>query len=328
MAAQSRVNGELAGRLGSGVAAAVVSFGTGLLLVALFALASPTARRGLGRVLAALRSGGGSPGSSSSRPRDTTGSGARAPSPAAPGEPRLRWWHCLGGLCGAFLVLSQGLTVGSVGVAVFTVAVVAGQVTSGMVVDRLGVGPGGKRPVTWLRMVGAVIALCAVVIAMSGELSDPSRLGLAVLPALAGVAIAWQQAVNGQVGVVARSPLPPTLVNFVVGLTGLLVALAVLLVLGDRPAPLPAEPVLYVGGPLGVLFIAIGAVAVRHTGVLVFAMSAVAGQLSGAVLLDLVLPATDGPMSVATLAGSALTLLGAVLAVVPGRTRRGRGLER
>jgi bacterial/archaeal transporter family-2 protein len=116
MAVQARVNGELGARLSDGIAAATISFGIGLAILSVFILLTSAGRRGLQAVQSALRSG------------------------------TLRWWHLLGGVCGGFVVATQGLTVATLGVAVFTVALVAGQSASSLVVDRSGLSPGGA---TW-----------------------------------------------------------------------------------------------------------------------------------------------------------------------------------
>ncbi|GAB3815999.1 hypothetical protein GCM10027605_64310 [Micromonospora zhanjiangensis] len=54
VAVQSRINGELGVRLGDGIAAAVVSFGVGLVLLAVLVPAMPAGRRGLRALRAAL----------------------------------------------------------------------------------------------------------------------------------------------------------------------------------------------------------------------------------------------------------------------------------
>ncbi|WP_371685900.1 DMT family transporter, partial [Micromonospora sp. MW-13] len=155
VAVQSRINGELGVRLADGIAAAVVSFGLGLLVLLVLVPATPAGRRGLSALRAALADGS------------------------------LRPWQCLGGVCGAFLVASQGLTIGTLGVAVFTVAVVAGQSGSSLLVDRAGIGPAGRQAVTPNRLVGAVLTVLAVLLAVGHRLGDPGTLGLAVLPLLA-----------------------------------------------------------------------------------------------------------------------------------------------
>jgi transporter family-2 protein len=90
LAVQARLNGELGARLGDGVAAALVSTTVGLVVLLVVVPLLPGGRRGLGLVRSALRTGG------------------------------LRWWHLAGGVSGAMFAASQGISVGSLGVAVFT----------------------------------------------------------------------------------------------------------------------------------------------------------------------------------------------------------------
>ncbi|HEY0700716.1 MAG TPA: DMT family transporter, partial [Micromonospora sp.] len=285
VAAQSRVNGELGVRLGDGVAAATVSFGTGLLVLLVLVPATATGRAGLRALRSALHVG------------------------------TLRPWQCLGGACGALLVTTQGLTVGVLGVAVFTVAVVAGQAGSSLLVDRAGVGPNGRQPVTLPRLAGGSLMVGAVLLSVGHRLGEPATLGLAVLPALAGVGVAWQQAVNGRVRGATGSALTATGVNFAVGTAVLLLALVVdLAVRGHLPGDLPAELWLYTGGPIGIGFIAIAAALVRLTGVLLLGLATIAGQVVGAVLIDLAAPAQAGRPGLSTLCGAALALVAVAVA--------------
>ncbi|MBM0237692.1 DMT family transporter [Micromonospora sp. ATA32] len=293
VAVQSRINGELGVRLADGIAAAVVSFGLGLLVLLVLVPASPGGRRGLRALRAALAGG------------------------------TLRPWQCLGGVCGAFLVATQGLTIGTLGVAVFTVAVVAGQSASGLAVDRAGLGPTGPQPVTTSWLAGAALTVLAVLLAVGDRLGDPGTLALALLPLLAGVGTAWQQAVNGRVRNASGSALAATLVNFVVGTVALLATFAVDVAVRGRPAGgLPPEPWLYVGGPIGIVFIAVAAAIVRFTGVLLLGLATIAGQIVGAVLLDLLLPTEASHPGPATLLGAALTLVAVLIAALGPQRRR------
>ncbi|MFG2053588.1 DMT family transporter [Micromonospora sp. NPDC048930] len=290
VAVQSRINGELGVRLADGIAAAVVSFGLGLLILLVLVPATPGGRRGLAALRAALRDGS------------------------------LRPWQCLGGVCGAFLVATQGLTIGTLGVAVFTVAVVAGQSGSSLLVDRAGIGPAGPQPVTPNRLVGAALTVLAVVLAVGDRLGDPAALALALLPLAAGVGIAWQQAVNGRVRAAAGSATTATLVNFTVGTAALLATFAVEAALRGRPGGgLPSEFWLYLGGPIGIVFIALAAAIVRFTGVLLLGLATIAGQIVGAVLLDLVLPTKASHPGPTTLLGAALTLVAVLIAALSPR---------
>jgi transporter family-2 protein len=228
----------------------------------------------------------------------------------------LRWWYVAGGTAGAFLVLSQGVAAAVLGVALFTVAVVAGQTVSGLVLDRIGLGPGGRRLITPARLAGAVIALGAVSWAVSAQLGGPVPIWLMLLPLIAGLGLGWQQAVNGQVRVVAESALTATFINFVVGTSVLLVLTAVDWSVRGLPKPLPTEPWLYLGGAIGCVFIAAAALLVRITGVLLLGLATVAGQLVTALLLDLLAPSSPAPVAFSTIAGTLLALLAVVVASV------------
>jgi bacterial/archaeal transporter family-2 protein len=292
VAVQSKINGALGAKLSDGIAAALISFGSGLILVAIIVGLQPAARHGLTRVRSAIRRGD------------------------------LRFYQCLGGTCGALLVASQGLTVSILGVAIFTVALVGGQAMASLLVDRLGVGPAGPQPLTWPRVAGAVLAIIAVLIAVGDRIATPSAAAAAILPAIAGAGSAWQQAVNGRVRAASDSVMSATLINFIMGTGALLVAFAIdLLVRGWPSGHLPSNPIYYIGGSLGVVFIAIAAAVVRHTGVLLLGLSMVAGQLIGALLIDLVVPGPEGRPGVNTLIGVALTLVAVLIASVRVRVR-------
>lgn len=283
MALQSRINSALSERIHDSLAAATISFGSGLVLVAALVVGTAYGRRGAAAVRAALRDG------------------------------TLRPWLCLGGASGAFFVFTQGATVGPLGLAVYTVALIAGQIASSLAVDRAGLGPSGAHAVSPTRLAGAALALVAVVVAVADRFSSPHSLVLATLPALAGLGIAWQQAVTGRVRV-AGGALLATFVNFLVGTTVLLAALATAVGVRGAPAALPTEVWLYTGGCLGVVYIACAAAVVRLTGVLVLGLSMIAGQLTGAVLIDLVAPGRSGGLAVNTALGAVITLCAVLIA--------------
>jgi len=288
LAVQGRVNGQLGYQLHDGVFAALISFSVGSVLLLAVLPILPAARAGVGRLRRTLRTG------------------------------ELRPWQILGGTCGAFLVTTQGLTVSILGVAVFTVAVVAGQIVSSLPVDRAGLGPGGPQPITLPRAAGALLAVVAVVISVSDHaaVSEPGGLWWAALPAVAGFGLAWQTAVNGRVRAAAANVVVPTIVNFLVGTAALVLAAAVDLLLNGWPAALPGQWWLYVGGTLGIVTIMTAVAAVRVTGVLVLGMSSVAGQLIGAVLLDLVVPTSVGALNATSLIGIGVTMVAVGIAAI------------
>ncbi len=289
IATQSRINGELALELGDGYAAALFSFGSGLVIVLIALVFRPAGRRGLVIIRDELRSGG------------------------------IPWWYVVGGVAGGFFVLSQGLTAGLLGIAVFTVAVVSGQTASGLVIDRVGMATTAPRPITVPRVIGAVLMLAAVVLVVSTQKFDAFPWWIALMPLIAGAGIAWQQGVNGQVRVISKSPVTATVINFVVGTTVLAIAALVHTLVAGWPQDWPSNPLLYLGGLVGVIFIAVGAILAPRIGVLLLALGTISGQLLVSLLLDVVVPAAGHPLSWTTVAGTALTLVALAVATLPSR---------
>ena len=292
VAAQHRINGELGQRLDDGFTAALVSFTTGLVILLAVMAASRRGRQAFGRLRPLVRQG------------------------------ELRWWMLIGGLGGAFLVLSQGLVAGILGVAIFTVATVTGQTAVGLWIDATGFAGARRAPVTVRRIIGAALTLAAVVIAVAPELGGAIPVAALVMPLVGGLAIGAQSAVNGRVRTVTGSPLAATTLNFVVGSTALAAATAVHLLVSGLPAALPTDPLLYLGGVLGAAFIAIQTITVARIGVLLLGLCLVAGQLLGALLFDLLAP-IGVPTTASTAIGAAVTLVGVLVTAIPPR-RGGR----
>lgn len=259
-ALQSQINGSLADALGNGLEAAAISFCIGFLVLTVAGVLLPRMRSGLGRLRLVVRSGG---------------------------IPR---WQLFGGLLGAFFVLTQAMSVPVGGVALFAITTVSGQTTASLVVDRIGLGPLGRQAVTPGRILSAVIAILAVVSAVAGRWGGESlSLLLVTMGLVAGAGIAVQQAVNGRVSVASGEPLVAALVSFATGAFALLLAVVVAVISGlsDLSVPPGTQGWLYSGGFLGAIFIATAAWVVGRVGVLRLALLSIAGQLLGAILIDL-----------------------------------------
>lgn len=294
VAGQSQINGRLATEIGdgprAGIAAAVISFGSGLVLLTLGTLLMPRHRARVVTLLDSVRRGA------------------------------LRPVELIGGFFGAFLVATQGLTVGTIGVALFSVALTAGQSVSALAVDHAGIGPAGHQALSRPRIVAAGFAVSAVLLATGSRLAGSVSWQLvvfALLAFLAGAGSSVQQALNGRVSRHV-GPWITTLNNFVVGTFGLLIAFA-LSFLGDGSLDgLPTTWWLYVGGLIGMTFIWLAAVLVRVHGVLVLGLSMIAGQVIGAEAIEAVVG--HHAASAAGLAAAGLTVVGVVIAL--GMRRR------
>ena len=284
-ALQARVNGQLRVALDDALLAAVVSFLGGLLLVGLAVLARPSSRAALARVrLVPL-------------------------------------WQRAAGLGGALLIGVSAAAAPVVGVALLTLGLVAGQTVGGLLVDRVGLGPGGSHPLATARVAGAALCLAAVALAAPGGAGDADPLLLALV-LLAGLVIAAGAALNGRTRATTGDAGVTTLLNFAVGLAALLVGLALHTAVVGLPSPDwpgPGSWWLYTGGVLGVVFVSISAVVVRVLGVLRLGLAIVAGQVLGALALDLLLPLGPVRVGTGTVLGAAMTLVAVAVSGSGGR---------
>lgn len=276
-AAQSLANAELGERTGHPIIGALVNNTGGVALVLLGLLALPSMRTGLGVLRRA----------------------------------RLPWWTFLGGLCGAFFIAAATYIVPVLGVAVYTIAQVAGSTGGGLLVDRTRLAPAGRMGLTRHRLAGAALGVGAVALAQAGRPVGDLAVGLVLLGVACGVAIAIQGALNGRLSLVGN-PAAATAVNFAVSSAAMVpVAAAAGALAHLGAADWPAEWYLYVGGPLGVAITVAVLLGIRAVGLLRAGLALVAGQLGGALLLDL---RPGGPgASAAVLVGAAMTLLAVVV---------------
>ncbi|SCF32382.1 DMT family transporter [Micromonospora mirobrigensis] len=284
-AAQGAVNAELGERAGNPVLGAVVNNLGGSLLILVGLVALPSMRAGL----VALR------------------------------RARLPWWAYLGGLGGAAIVVVGTYVVPVLGVAVFTIAQVAGGSLGGLAVDRAGLAPVGRLALTVPRVAGALLGVAAVTLAQLGRPVGELAVGLVLLAVGGGLAVAVQTALNGRVSAAGTSSAGVA-VNFATSTPVVLLVAAFAGALSGAAPTWPTDWYLYAGGLLGVGIVASLVVGVRAVGVLRTGLALVAGQLAGALLLDVLLPGGAG-LRLPVLAGSALTLLAVLVAGARPRRR-------
>ncbi len=288
VATQSRINGALGAELEDGFLAALFSFASGLVILLLLVLFFRPGREGIARVRGAIGSG------------------------------EIPWWYAMGGVAGALFVLSQGLASAVLGVALFSIGAVCGLMISGIAVDRIGIGSTKPRPITPQRIIGGVLALGAVALAGSSELHVNTAPWLYLLPFVAGLGLGWQQAVNGQIRSLTNA-LTATFGNFLVGTLVLAMGAAIHVAIVGVPDGWPSNPVLYLGGLVGAIFVALSSVVVGVTGVLLITLCTTSGQLLMSIVLDLVVPVEGHELAWTTYAGVVLALAAVVIVVLSGR---------
>jgi transporter family-2 protein len=286
IALQARANGELSHRLGNGLQAALVSFTSGLIIIVVIALFNPSIKEGVRTLRRAVI--------------------AKAIPP----------WTLFAGMLGASFVAVQTQIVPLIGVAIYSVAAIAGQSAISLVVDRIGLTGGGKKEITPRRVTAAFVTVFAVFISVADRL-DGKDLSIAavVLGVLAGAIVGVQRALNGQINEHSQLSFTTSLLNFAMGTTFLLVLLLFAMTLGGmKLSPLPAGPWwIYTGGAIGVLYVAFTSTIVQHLGVLTFTLISVGGQLAGSLLIDLYSPTDGVQVSIYLVSGIVLTYLGVLV---------------
>jgi transporter family-2 protein len=294
--AQSSINSELNIYTENALITALINFTTGLIVLSLMMIFSRAIRNGFTSIPRLVREG------------------------------KLKRWQLIGGLSGAFFVASQSSLVQVVGVAIFTVAAVAGQTSAALLVDKAGIGPAGKQPVTLMRVCAAILGIVGVLVSVLGQDSTGQfAFGAVLISFAAGALVSTQPALNGQIANQTGQPAAATLVNFIVGFLTLVVVYGVKQQIspqGFNVPPMPWEnPIIWLGGPFGVLFVLTAAFMAKTLGVFLFTLTSVVGQLSGAILMDVLFPTATTNITWQLLLGISITGCAVVLASGKKKTK-------
>ena len=294
--AQSSVNSELNTYTENPLITALINFTTGLIVLSVMMIFSRPIRQGFISIPRLVREG------------------------------RLKRWQLFGGLSGAFFVASQSSLVQVIGVAIFTVAAVAGQTSAALLVDKAGIGPAGKQPVTLMRIGAAILGIVGVLVSVLGQDSTGQfAFGAVLISFAAGALVSTQPALNGQIANHTGQPAAATMVNFIVGFITLVVVYAVAQQVNPQSfnvPPMPWEnPVIWLGGPFGVLFVLTASFMAKTLGVFLFTLTSVVGQLSGAILMDVLFPTASTNITWQLLLGISITGAAVVLASGKKKTK-------
>ena len=283
---QARTNGELSLRLNNGLQAAFISFGSGLILIAIISLFNPTIKNGVRRLRAAV-----------------------VAKEIAP-------WTLFAGALGGTFVAVQTQIVPLIGVAIYSVASIAGQGATSLIVDRIGLTGGGKKAITPRRIAAAFVTVLAVLISVLDRIEAKDLSLIAVFFAgLAGAIVGVQRAMNGLINEHSQQSFTTSLLNFIMGTTTLGVVLLIAVAIGKVEfVALPAGPWwIYMGGVIGVIYIAFTSTIVQHLGVLTFTIFSTGGQLIGALFIDLISPTKGVSVSAYLVSGIVMTFLGVLV---------------
>ena len=286
IALQARANGELSHRMGNPVEAALVSFGSGLIIISLISIFNPAIKIGMRNLKKAVS------------------------------KKEIPVWTLFAGMLGGSFVAVQTQIVPIIGVAIYSVASIAGQTAASLIVDRIVLTGGGKKPISLRRVAAAGVTVLAVLISVLDRI-DAQNLSIiaVVFGCVAGAIVGVQRAMNGQINQSTNQSFATSWLNFIMGTTFLVIFLAIgVLINRAEVVSLPAGPWwMYTGGTIGVIYIAFTSTIVQHLGVLTFTLISVGGQLVGSLLIDLYSPTQGVQVSAYLVTGILMTYLGVVV---------------
>jgi transporter family-2 protein len=286
IALQARANGELSHRMGNPIEAALVSFGSGLIIISLISAFTPSIRKGMKNLKVAVS------------------------------QKEIPGWTLFAGMLGGSFVAVQTQIVPIIGVAIYSVASIAGQTAASLWVDRIGLTGGGKKVITTRRVAAAAVTVLAVLVSVLDRI-DARDLSLfaVIFGCFAGAIVGVQRALNGQINESTKQSFATSWLNFIMGTTFLVIFLTIgVLINRAEFISLPAGPWwMYTGGTIGVIYIAFTSTIVQHLGVLTFTLISVGGQLVGSLLIDLFSPTQGVQVSAYLVTGILMTYLGVVV---------------
>ena len=286
IAIQARANGELSQRLNNGLQAALISFGSGLIILFAITLFNAKIKEGIKNLRQSVAS-----------------------------KEIARWKLFAGALGGSFVAI-QSQIVPLIGVAIFSVASIAGQTAMSLIVDRIGLTGGGKKLISPRRVLAAFLTVLAVLVSVWDRIDAKNLSMFAVIVGVIGGAIVGvQRALNGQINEHSQQSFTTSLVNFTTGTVFLLILIVVGLILdGNELSALPSGPWwIYAGGIIGVIYIAFTSTIVQHLGVLTFTLFSVGGQLVASLVIDLISPTDGVSVSAYLVTGIVMTYAGVVV---------------
>lgn len=235
---------------------------------------------------------------------------------------QIKWWWFLGGVLGLGGVFTIIATTPLLGVVVVGVAITLGQLAGSIIADSGSLSPGGRKPLTGLRIAGVAVAIVAVAAGAVGRLQVDNWWVIALV-VLAGILIATQQAFNGWLVVVTGEFAVMSAINFGISLVFTSIALvATASVLPIDFAAIP--PWAPIGGIISAVVGVISALAIRHVGVLTVVLCIAAGQAIGGIVMDLLLPVDAAGLTVGSIIGAVLAVVAVSLAGLGGMSRRRR----
>ena len=208
------------------------------------------------------------------------------------------WKEYLGGVIGVGTVVANNGAFGGASVSAMVALTLLGQTAASIVVDQFGLLGMPKRPFEKERLAGYAFVVIGILV-MLYPFTDISPRAVFLL-LLGGTTLVLSRSINGQL-TDRIGAMQATLYNFIMGLS---TAVIVLLLLGRRePAwtgmPLPRNILLYLGGCMGVVTVALQNVAVHKVSAVYMTLLIFVGQIFASIFVDTLMLGAVSQQSIA-----------------------------
>lgn len=162
------------------------------------------------------------------------------------------WWIWIGGICGVIYLMSIVILFEKLGAAQAAILPILGQIVTGLFIDHFGWFNTPQTPIRFVQIIGALCVVFGVIgttlqpekIKITQQKpSNRSNLQYQLLGIFAGIVVAAQTAINGQLGIALSSSIKSAFISFTIG------SLLTLLLL-IHPANRPTHPIKLTNAPL------------------------------------------------------------------------------
>lgn len=209
------------------------------------------------------------------------------------------FWIWCGGICGVIFLTGNILLFQKVGGVQTVILPVMGQILMGLLVDNFGWFYSNKSPLTFIRLVGAVLVVVGVAIVSTSKqletvkvIEKENKLELTfwrIFGVLIGMLSASTTAINGYLGKIVESPVKASVVSFVVGVIFLFIICLIMHIKNGSPENIVLENKpwwMWIGGFFGAIFILANAYLARTIGTGMAVIVVLIGSTSGGLLID------------------------------------------
>ncbi|WP_338207618.1 DMT family transporter [Lactiplantibacillus paraxiangfangensis] len=207
------------------------------------------------------------------------------------------WWAWLGGVVGVIGLTANILLFPILGSVQTVIMPILGQILMSLLIDNFGWFRVAQKPLDFLKIIGALVLIVGVILIVvvptlgtSKAKDQPKSLWLwQIAGVLAGMLVASQSAINGELGLVLHSSMHAALISFAVGSIILLIIVGLFQrkLTDIRLAFGQGKPWwIWIGGFLGALFVFGNAYLVPIIGTGALVVFALLGQMLGSLVVD------------------------------------------